>query len=230
MKTKFLYLYCLVSILIFVNCTGKTTDAKTSSVTNKEMPVNESKDLSKYKKATFAAGCFWCEEAVFESVKGVAEVISGYSGGKEENPTYEQVGSGTTSHAESFEVYYDSTIVDYKTLLKVYFASEDPTQVNGQGPDEGTQYRSIIFYRNNAEKEAAEKYKAELEHSGKYKKPIAIQIIPFEKFWEAEAYHQDYIKHNPENPYVQHESIPRLKRTQMQVKELIKPEKWAIGK
>jgi len=230
MKSKFLYLCCLLSVLIFATCTGKTIEPKEGAIENSNQTVKEVKDLSKYKKATFAAGCFWCEEAVFESVKGVVEVISGYSGGKELNPTYEQVGSGTTGHAESFEVYYDSTLVSYESLLKVYFASEDPTQLNGQGPDEGSQYRSIIFYRNNLEKEAAEKYKAELEKSGKYKKPIAAQIVPFEKFWEAEAYHQDYIKHNPGNPYVQHESIPRLKRTQMQVKELIKPEKLVIEK
>ena len=230
MKAKILYSFSLFTLIIFVNCTQKTVESKDiikSENFNKTKPVQ---DYSKYQIATFAAGCFWCEEAVFESLKGVVEVVSGYSGGKELHPTYEQVGSGATGHAESFQVYYDSTIIDYKSLLRVYFASEDPTQVNGQGPDEGTQYRSIIFYRNDVEKKAADKYKAELEKSGKYNKPIAVQIIAFEKFWEAEAYHQDYIQHHPENPYVQHESIPRLRRTQSQVSELIKPEKSILNK
>lgn len=173
-------------------------------------------------KATFAAGCFWCEEAVFQSVKGVAEVISGYSGGKEPHPTYEQVGEGSTGHAEAVEVYYDSTRITFPDLLRVYFASLDPTQVNGQGPDHGTQYRSIIFYRNAAEQKMAEDYIKTLGASGKYKKPIVVEVMAFSKFWPAEDYHQDYVVHHPENPYVQHESIPRLLRTQKQIPDLIK--------
>ncbi len=186
--------------------------------------TKENKDLSKYSQATFAAGCFWCEEAVFESVKGVQEAVSGYAGGTEQNPTYEEVGSGSTGHAETVNVYYDSSKISYETLLKVYFASEDPTQVNGQGPDQGTQYRSIIFYRNPAEKKQAEDYIATLNASGKYNKPIAAQVVPFVKFWEAEAYHQNYVVLNPNQPYVVHESIPRIKRFQAQVPELIKPD------
>ena len=215
-----------LAALLAANCTtrkfeDRQQDKAGAPVTGK---IQE-KDLSNYSKATFAAGCFWCEEAVFESVKGVAEVISGYSGGEEKNPTYEEVGSGTTGHAESVEVYYDSAVVDYKTLLKVYFASEDPTQVNGQGPDIGTQYRSIIFYRNATEKQLAEQYIADLTKSGKYARPIAVQVVPFKKFWPAEAYHQDYVQHNPSNPYVQHESLPRLRRTQQQIPDLLKPER-----
>lgn len=179
----------------------------------------------KLSKATFAAGCFWCEEAVFEGVKGVREVISGYAGGNEENPTYEQVGSGATGHAESVEIYYDSTQVSFPSLLKVFFASQDPTQVNGQGPDKGKQYRSIAFYRNDAEKQAIEDYIAQLNKSGAYSKPIAAQVIPYTKFWQAEDYHQNYIQHNPNETYVQVESIPRIKRTQKAVPELFKPEK-----
>ncbi len=120
----------------------------------KKMPQEKKPviDLSKLSQATFASGCFWCMEGVYESVKGVQEVVSGYAGGKEPNPTYEQVGSHTTGHAETVQVYYDSSAVSYATLLKVYFASQDPTQVNGQGPDTGTPYRSIIFYRTPEEK------------------------------------------------------------------------------
>ncbi len=179
------------------------------------------KDLSKYSKATFASGCFWCVETVYESVKGVEEAVSGYAGGKEPNPTYEQVGAHTTGHAEAVEVYYDPSVVSYATLLKVYFASQEPTQVNGQGPDHGASYRSIIFYRTPEEQMQAEKYKAEIQKN--YSEPIAAKVLPFEKFWMAEDYHQDYIQHNPDVPYVRGESIPRIKRFQKQFPDLIKP-------
>ena len=190
----------------------------------KKMPqeIKPEADLSKLSQATFASGCFWCMEGVYESVKGVQEVVSGYSGGKEPNPTYEQVGSHATGHAEVVEVYYDPTVVSYATLLKVYFASQNPTQVNGQGPDNGEPYRSIIFYRTPDEKMQAENYKSEIQKQ--YKEPIAATIEPFEKFWEAEAYHQDYIKHNPNVPYVRGESIPRIKRFQNKFPALIKPD------
>ena len=180
---------------------------------------------AKLSTATFAAGCFWCEEAVFESVKGVREAISGYAGGTQENPTYDQVGSGATGHAEAVEVYYDSTKISFPSLLKVFFASQDPTQVNGQGPDKGKQYRSIAFYRTDGEKKLIEDYIQQLNQSGEYSKPIAAQIVPFTKFWQAEDYHQNYVQHNPGVPYVQIESIPRIKRTQKAVPELIRPEK-----
>lgn len=188
--------------------------------------VFQKEDLdTKLSVATFAAGCFWCEEGVFESVKGVRQVISGYAGGAEANPTYEQVGSGSTGHAESIEVYYDSSKVSFPSLLKVFFASQDPTQVDGQGPDHGKQYRSIAFYRNETEKQSIDNYIQQLNQSKAYSKPIVTQVVPFVKFWPAEDYHQDYIQHNPGDTYVQVESIPRIKRTQKAVPELIKPEK-----
>jgi peptide-methionine (S)-S-oxide reductase len=185
-------------------------------------PFVSHEDLSKFSLATFSSGCFWCMEGVYESVKGVHEVISGYSGGKENNPTYEKVGTETTGHAETVQVYYDPKIVSYETLLKVYFASQDPTQANGQGPDHGPSYRSIIFYRNDLEKQQALAYKAVIQ--SKYTKKVAAEIVPFVKFWPAETYHQDYIKHHPEVEYVQMESIPRIKRFQKQYPELIKPD------
>jgi peptide methionine sulfoxide reductase msrA/msrB len=172
--------------------------------------------------ATFAGGCFWCEEAVFESIKGVREVVSGYSGGKEKKPTYEGVGSGSTGHAESFQVFYDPSKVSFADLVRVFYASIDVTQVNGQGPDHGTQYRSIAFYNNESEKKIISDFQENLTKSGKYSKPIAVQIVAFEKFWDAEGYHQNYVQLHPENPYVQHESLPRKKRTLEQVKELVK--------
>ncbi len=126
----------------------------------------EKKELSKLSQATFAAGCFWHEEALFESVKGVREAISGYAGGHASKPTYESIESGSTGHAETVNIYYDSSIITFPTLVKLYFAGQDPTQVNGQGPDQGTQYRSIAFYRNNAEQLMIEDYIKKLNASG----------------------------------------------------------------
>jgi peptide methionine sulfoxide reductase msrA/msrB len=179
----------------------------------------------KLSRATFAAGCFWCVEGVFESIKGVKEAISGYAGGNKPNPTYEEVGRGNTGHAEAVEVIYDSTVVRFADLVKVYFACQDPTQVNGQGPDHGSAYRSIAFYRNAAEQKIIQDYIAQLTRSGKYDRPIAAEVVAFTQFWLAEDYHQDYIQHHPENPYVQNESLPRIRRTQQQVPEWVKPEK-----
>ncbi|MBW7839705.1 MAG: peptide-methionine (S)-S-oxide reductase MsrA [Chitinophagaceae bacterium] len=187
--------------------------------------IPSAKKINKLKlsQATFAAGCFWCEEAIFESVKGVYEAVSGYAGGTKPNPTYYDLGSGPTCHAEMVNVYYDSTVVDYPTLLKIYFASQDPTQVNGQGPDMGYQYRSVVFFRNEKEKRMTENYIRELNQSGKYDRPLSVQLTSFTKFWEAEPGHQDFVKRNPENPYVLHESIPRIQRFQKQFPQLIKP-------
>mgnify|MGYP001244592510 CR=1 FL=1 len=170
--------------------------------------------------ATFAGGCFWCTETIFESIKGVSEVISGYSGGKEKNPTYESVGGGRTSHAEAFQVYYDPKVISYKDLVRVFFASIDPTIVNGQGPDRGAQYRTIAFYSNATEKAIIEAKIAEI--SKEYSKPIVTQVVPFEKFFEAEEYHQDFVKRNPNQGYVRAESIPRRERTLAKVKDLVK--------
>jgi peptide-methionine (S)-S-oxide reductase len=187
----------------------------------KTEPRLSDKALSKYSQATFAAGCFWHEEAMFESIKGVKEAVSGYAGGKTMNPTYESIETGTTGHAETVNVYYDSAVIDFPTLVKIYFAGQDPTQVNGQGPDMGTQYRSIAFYRRNSEKKIIEDYIKSIQP--KYKKPIAAQILPFTKFWEGEAYHQNYIEKNPGQGYVKRVSIPEIKRLQSQYPQMVKP-------
>lgn len=177
------------------------------------------KELSKYSQATFAAGCFWHEEAMFESIKGVKEAVSGYAGGSNKNPTYETIGG----HAETVNVYYDSSIITYPTLLKLYFSAQDPTQVDGQGNDRGPHYRSILFYRNNNEKLLAQNYMKSI--AGKYSSPIAVQMMPFTRFWEAEAYHQNYIDHNPSTGYVQAVSIPEIKHVQKLYPELVKPDR-----
>lgn len=171
-------------------------------------------------KAYFSSGCFWCVEAIYESVKGVSEVINGYSGGHTNNPTYEDSNTGRTGHAESVEVIYDPKIVSFSTLVDVYFASQNPTQVNGQGPDHGTQYRSIIFYQNDQQKKIIESKKAELEK--KLNSEVAAGVYPFQKFWKAENYHQNYVKLHPENRYVQGVSIPRLNRFKSKFPELLK--------
>jgi peptide-methionine (S)-S-oxide reductase len=195
--------------------------ACTQSKKIKTEPRINSKELKKYSQATFAAGCFWHEEAMFESIKGVKEVISGYAGGTTKNPSYPSIGTGQTGHAETVNVYYDSTQINYATLLKIYFAGQDPTQVNGQGADRGTQYRSVVFYRNNTEKKMTEEYIKTIQPN--YKKPIAVQVMSFTKFWTAEDYHQDFIEKNPNQGYVKAVSIPEIKHLQKQFPELVKP-------
>jgi peptide-methionine (S)-S-oxide reductase len=172
--------------------------------------------------ATFAAGCFWCVEAIFERLNGVKEAVSGYAGGKTKNPTYEEVCSHTTGHTETVQVLYDPKMISYQQLLEVYFASMDPTQVDGQGPDHGDSYRSVIFYKTETEKNLAEAYKKQLNESGKFSRPIAVIIQPFTQFYMAEGYHQNYEKNHPENPYVQRISIPRIKKMEAQFPNLLK--------
>ncbi|MEX0275551.1 MAG: peptide-methionine (S)-S-oxide reductase MsrA [Flavobacteriaceae bacterium] len=183
--------------------------------------VND-QDLSGYDTAYFAGGCFWCVEAIYESVKGVKEVISGYAGGTEDNPTYEAVGRGKTSHAEAVKIYYDPGKISFLELVQVFFGSHDPTTLNRQGPDRGPQYRSIAFYKNETEKKILEAYVQELNAQKVFGSPIVTEITQFTKFHTAEDYHQDYEKNNPDNPYVQSVSIPRLNRFKKKFPELLK--------
>ncbi len=214
MKSYFILFVSSLLILTTVACGQTKIPAKTNHPSGKE--------LSKYSVATFAAGCFWHEEALFESVKGVKEAISGYAGGTAKNPTYEMVETGNTGHAETVNVYYDSSQISFPELLKVYFAGQDPTQVNGQGPDLGTQYRSIAFYRNAKEKGEVDNYIKNIQ--SRYKEPIAAQVVPFTKFWEAEGYHQNYIENNPNGGYVQHVSIPEIVAFQKAYPAMVKPD------
>jgi len=154
-------------------------------------------ELKDYQVATFAGGCFWCVEAGFEVVPGVKAAISGYSGGKEKNPTYEDVAYGKTSHTESVQVYYDAKVITYEGLVKSLWRMMDPTDNGGQFRDRGAHYRPAIFYRNDSEKQIAEKAKADLAANGPFKKPIKIEITKFSSFYPAEVYHQDYYKKNP---------------------------------
>ena len=160
--------------------------------------------------AYFASGCFWCVEAIFESVAGVGDVVSGYAGGTEKDPTYNQVAGGRTTHAEAVMVPYNPAVVSYETLVKVFFGSHDPTTLNRQGPDRGPQYRSIAFYKTTSEKAAIEAHIADLNRKNTFKSPIITQVSPFTTFYKAEDYHQDFEARNPNNPYVRAVSIPRL--------------------
>ena len=191
---------------------------------NSTTPNEKPKDLSKFSTAYFASGCFWCVEAIFQSVEGVEEVISGYSGGIKKNPTYQEVSSGKTRHAEAVVVYYDPQVVTYQTLLKVFFGSHNPTTPNQQGPDRGPQYRSMIYYQNASEEKSAKEYIKELNDSGVFGSALKIvtEVVPFKVFYEAEEYHQDYEERNPYQPYVMSVSIPRLNRFKEKYPELLK--------
>jgi peptide-methionine (S)-S-oxide reductase len=173
-------------------------------------------------RAYFASGCFWCVEAVFESVKGVDESISGYAGGHTDNPTYEASNTGRTGHAEAVEIIYDPEVVSFSTLVDVYFGSQNPTQVNGQGPDRGSQYRSIIFYQNDAQKKIILEKKAAL--AKKLDAKIAAEVYPFQKFWVGEDYHQNYERLHPNQSYIRNVSVPRLNRFKAKFPELLKDE------
>ncbi|GAL67653.1 peptide-methionine (S)-S-oxide reductase MsrA [Jejuia pallidilutea] len=210
----------LFAITVLFSCKNSAqNNEKQQEVINAkpiEVPLKNGKA-----KAYFASGCFWCVEAVYESIKGVDEVINGYSGGHTKHPTYESSNTGRTGHAEAVEVIYDPTVVSFSTLVDAYFASQNPTQVNGQGPDKGSQYRSIIFYQNDTQKKIILEKKEAL--SKKLDAKIAAEVYPFQKFWIAEDYHQDYERLHPNNPYIRNVSIPRLKRFKAKFpKELLK--------
>ncbi|MEH6765652.1 MAG: peptide-methionine (S)-S-oxide reductase MsrA [Aequorivita antarctica] len=187
------------------------------AIAQKEQVPVQTESVNGLKRAYFASGCFWCVEAVYESIEGVKEAISGYSGGKMQNPTYENHGD----HAEAVEVIYDPAKVSFAQLVAVYFGSQNITQVNGQGPDHGASYRSIVFYQNDEEKKIiVEKIDALNKRLDGDK--VAAQVLPFQKFWDAENYHQNYERNNPGNPYIQNVSIPRLNRFKEKFPELLK--------
>ncbi len=173
------------------------------------------------KRAYFAMGCFWCVEPIYENAIGIEEAVSGYSGGHTENPTYEDSNTGETGHAETVEIYYDSMLIDFPTLVDIYFSAGNITQVNGQGPDQGSQYRSIIFYQNEDEKRIIEEKIATINKDIAPEK-VAAEVMKFEKFWVAEEYHQNYEKLHPNQPYIRGVSIPRLRRFQKEMPQLLK--------
>ncbi|MCA9203425.1 MAG: peptide-methionine (S)-S-oxide reductase MsrA [Pirellulaceae bacterium] len=171
-------------------------------------PVESGKSASRV--ATFGSGCFWCTEGVFQQLRGVHSAVSGYSGGQVENPTYQQVCSGTTGHAEVVQVTYDPNLVSFAELLEVFWKTHDPTTLNRQGNDVGTQYRSVVFYHDEVQRDEAERYKQQLDDSRVFGSPIVTQIVPFERFFRAEEYHQNYYEQNPQQPYCQAVVGPKI--------------------
>lgn len=173
--------------------------------------------------ATFAGGCFWAQEEAFDQLKGVREVISGYSGGTVKQPTYRQVGTDETGHAEVVQVYYDPKVISYRDLLTGFFAAHDPTTLNKQGPDEGRDYRSVAFYRTPAEKQAIEAAIRIVNASRHFSGPVVTEVVPFSVFYPAENYHQNYCKLHPDQPYVQHVSLPKVEKLRQAMAGKLKP-------
>lgn len=197
-----------MACLLFASCAQSTNDT-----------TSNNSDLDSLQTAYFASGCFWCVEAVFESVEGVEEAVSGYAGGSAEDANYKDVSRGITDHAESVKVYYDSSVVSYETLVEVFFASHDPSTLNQQGPDRGRQYRSEIFYQNEEEKKLANAAISTLRKKGK---TVTTLVSELEAFYDAEDYHQDYERLNPNQPYVRSVSVPRLNAFKAKMPEVLK--------
>lgn len=165
---------------------------------------------SELKKATFGGGCFWCLEAVYREVEGVARATSGYAGGHTSNPTYREVCGGRTGHAEVVQLEYDPAVIDFRTLLDIFFTIHDPTQKDRQGNDVGTQYRSIIFWHDDEQQQAAAAAIERLDHAGDFDAPVVTELAPLERFYPAEHYHDDYFRNNPQQPYCQMVVAPKL--------------------
>lgn len=172
---------------------------------------SEAKDLE---IATLAAGCFWCTEAAFSIIKGVERIVLGYTGGVVPNPTYEQVSTGQTGHAEAAQIYFNPQVISFREILEVYFTMHDPTSLNRQGPDVGTQYRSAIFYHNRQQKEIAERLIDVLNREGIWERPIVTALEPLKHFYRAETYHEDYLKKHPKEPYCQAVIAPKIAKLQ----------------
>ena len=220
---QFLILTLLISFST-MGCSqqeGKMKKAKKNGTQSISEYIN-AEDYKSYSVATFAGGCFWCTEAVFERIDGVKDVISGYSGGKTQRPTYKEVGSGSTGHAEAIMIYYDSEVVSFQTLLDVFFVAHDPTTLNRQGPNVGTAYRSAIYYHNDTQKTLAEKTIKKIDDSGKLSNPIVTELAPYSEFWVAEDYHQDFYELNPNQGYVRNVSRPKVEKVEKTFPDLLK--------
>ncbi len=173
-------------------------------------------------KATLGGGCFWCLEAVYQEVRGVASVVSGYAGGHVSNPSYEEVCTGTTGHAEVVQITFDPDVISYREILEIFFAVHDPTTLNRQGADVGTQYRSVIFYHSEEQGKIAKELIEELNSAGIWPNPIVTQVSPFKNFYQAEEYHQNYFKRNPAQPYCQVVIAPKVAQFRQKFKGMIR--------
>jgi len=206
----------IAGLFALASCANNENPNKTmTSLTNTASKATETTaDGVKTDTATFGTGCFWCTEALFQQLEGVLKVTSGYSGGHVANPSYEEVCSKTTGHAEVIQVVYDPTKIRYDELLEVFWQTHDPTTLNQQGNDVGPQYRSVIFYHNDEQRKKAEHYKAELDKSGAFAKPIVTAIEPWKNFYAAENYHQDYYNNNGSQPYCYYVIRPKVEKFQ----------------
>jgi peptide-methionine (S)-S-oxide reductase len=223
MKTIVPFFTLLLLCCVVVMSCAQSEKKKKKKGMNQSAVMDEANiDRTGTEIATFGTGCFWCTEAVLESLDGVKSVVSGYAGGKLANPTYKEVCTGFTGHAECVEVVYDPKVINYATLLQAFFRSHDPTTLNRQGNDVGTQYRSVIFYHDEAQKKEAEEVKKELDASGAYKNPIVTEISKAPKFYPAEDYHQDYFANNPDQGYCAFVVAPKLDKFKKVFKDKLK--------
>jgi peptide-methionine (S)-S-oxide reductase len=212
----------LISITSLFACKQKPPVHPNLLIDNSTFMNNASSPV-KTETATFANGCFWCTEAIFEELNGVISATSGYTGGHTENPTYKQVCGGETGHAEALQIVYDPSKISFDELLEVFWKTHDPTTLNRQGADVGTQYRSGIFYHNEEQKQKAEQYKADLDKSGAFNKSIVTEITPFSQFYPAEDYHQQYFENNENsNPYCRIVIQPKLEKFRKVFKERLR--------
>ena len=207
-----------MKILILTLALATVFTANAQKTTNKAMNTTS----ANLQKATFGGGCFWCTEAVFLDVKGVTKVESGYAGGHVKDPSYEDVSTGSTGHAEVIQITYDPAVVSYEALLEIFWNTHDPTTLNSQGADHGTQYRSVVFYHDPNQKKVAEEYKQQLEASHVYKRPIVTEISPLTNFYVAEKYHQNYFALNPEQGYCQYVIRPKVEKFKKQFSSKLK--------
>jgi peptide-methionine (S)-S-oxide reductase len=214
-KLKLLPIFFLLCFSMVSFAQQKSNNKSTTGLTTKK---------NKMDVATFGNGCFWCTEAVFQDLKGVESAISGYSGGTVENPTYKQVCTGNTGHAEVLQITYDPSVISFEELLEVFWKTHDPTTLNRQGNDVGTQYRSAIFYHNEEQKKLSEEYKKKLNESGAFDRPIVTEIVPFKKFYKAEDYHQNYYNLNGEQPYCSMVIRPKVDKFRKVFKDKLKKE------
>lgn len=210
--------FCLISLFACVQ--EGNTQSRAKKANDKE--PNTQINLENMEQATFGAGCFWCVEAVFQRIEGVEKIVSGYAGGKNKNPTYKEVCTGETGHAEVCQITYDPSKVTFDELLEVFWKTHDPTTLNRQGNDVGTQYRSVVFYHNDTQKQLAEKYKKELNEVKAYEKPIITEISPLPEFYVAEDYHQDYYNQNPDQGYCAFVIAPKVEKLRKVFKEKLK--------
>lgn len=203
MKTGFIAL--LLGLFLAGTSCGQKNKQSTAAMSNETTQAG-------LQVATFGSGCFWCTEAIFQNVQGVKKVESGYSGGKVKNPTYKEICSGLTGHAEVVQLTYDPVVISFDELLEIFWKTHDPTTLNRQGADEGTQYRSVIFYHNEEQKQLAETYKKKLDQAGAFDQPIVTEISPFTTFYKAEDYHQNYYNLNGNAPYCSFVIQPKLEK------------------